>query len=548
MALTNTNLPVLDRKEWQMMTPAPLITAAAYFVISSGSGYSDLAMYVASATTAYLYSHAEDGWTQIPSPALAGTFGAGACGAYSAWSQTFTATGGSTTTVQVAAATYNLTSAHVVGSTIEFLSAGTATGQRRVVKSVDNRGGAGTINLILDYPVATAILNTHTFRLSSGRFFVMSAGTTAAGSWKAFDVATQTWLAALGTTNLPATNATDSKCVWSGRPPSVMTNGTATSGSTTTLVDTAQNWAVNQWAGYFILVVSGTGAGQTIKILSNTATTLTFAAATAPDATTVYQICGGTAYATGKATSGSATTLVNSGKTWTSGQWVNYQLRIVSGTGAGQIRKITASDATTLTIASGATLDNTSVYAIEANEDLIYFTGNAAVTMYTYSISGNTWATLSPVAARTGAPSTGMCLDFVGETNDLQWSNENTIQDGRYIVSLRGGAVTTIDRYDIVGNTWLVLTYPGATETFTTGSAGFQAGRFLYIRKDATNRFFKFDLVGNVMLPFNTDMYPDGAALLGQKVWVKNLDPTESIQWLYSLANTGTVLRRIGIV
>jgi hypothetical protein len=43
-------------------------------------------------------------------------------------------------------------------------------------------------------------------------------------------------------------------------------------------------------------------------------------------------------------------------------------------------------------------------------------------------------------------------------------------------------------------------------------------------------------------------MYPDGAALLGQKVWVKNLDASGTIAWLYSLANTGTVLRRIGII
>jgi hypothetical protein len=548
MAVINKNLPVLDRKEWGMMTPAPVTTAAAMFVIPAGSGYPDLSMYITSNTVAYLYSHAEDGWTQIPSPALAGTFGAGACGAYSAWSQTFTATGGSTTTVTVAAATFNLTAAHVVGSTIEFLSAGTATGQRRVVKAVDNRGGAGTITLLLDYAVATAILNTHTFRLSSGRFFVMGAGTTASGSWKAFDVATQTWLASLQTTGLPATNGTDSKCIWSGRPPGVLANGLATAGSTTTLTDSTQNWATNQWAGFYVLTVSGTGAGQCLKILSNTATALTFATASAPDTTTVYQIRGNAALAVGKATSGSATTLVNTGKTWTSGQWVNYQLRIISGTGAGQIKKITASDGTSVTIGSGATLDNTSVYEIEPNEDLIYFAGNNAVTMYTYSISANTWATLSPGVARAAAPTTGMCLDFIGWSEDVQWGNESTIQDGRYIVSLRGSAGAAIDRYDIVGNTWLALTYPGATETFTTGSSAFQSGRFLYIRKDATNRFFKFDLVGNVMLPFNTDLFPDGAALLGQKVWVKNLDQTEQIQWLYALANTGTALRRIGIV
>ncbi len=38
-------------------------------------------MYVLSATVQYLYHFDEDAWVQIASGALAGTFGAGACGA-----------------------------------------------------------------------------------------------------------------------------------------------------------------------------------------------------------------------------------------------------------------------------------------------------------------------------------------------------------------------------------------------------------------------------------------------------------------------------------
>ena len=44
MALTNTNLPLLHRKEWQMMTPAPVTTAAAMFVVSPRSGNFNIAM------------------------------------------------------------------------------------------------------------------------------------------------------------------------------------------------------------------------------------------------------------------------------------------------------------------------------------------------------------------------------------------------------------------------------------------------------------------------------------------------------------------------
>lgn len=548
----NKNLPVLDRKEWQMMTPAPVTTAAAMFVVSPGSGYKEYAMYVTSATVQYLYSHDEDGWVQIPSAALAGTFGAGACGAYTPWSITYTANGGSTTTVTVAAGTHNINGT-VRGDTIEFISAGTATGQRRTITAVDNQAGSGTITLQLDYPVATAILNTHTFRLTSGRFFLMSAGTTAAGMWKCFDLGTMAWQASLSTTNLPATWGTDGKAVSTARIANVLANGSATSGSTTTIVDSTQAWDTDQWKGYYVMIVDGTGEGQCAKITGNTATTLTIATVSvAPAAASIYQIRAFDALACGVATSGSATTLVNSGKNWTANQWTNYQVRIVSGTGAGGIRQIASNTSTTLTINSSTALDSTSVYEIEPCEDFIYLAGNNAVTMYRYSISGNAWTVLTPTVARGAAPSTGMCLDFIGETGNPIWASESVIQDGRYIYSLRGGASTAIDRFDIAGGTsgagaWAAVTYVG-TETFTTGSSAFQFGRYLYIRKDATNRFFKYDIPGNYMEPFSTDLYPDGAALLGQKVWVRALDSTDQVLWVYSLANTGTVLRRVGIV
>lgn len=550
--VVNNNLKVLDRKEFQMMTPAPTASVAGAFVITPGSGYKDYAMYVVSATVQYLYSHDEDAWVQIPSGALAGTFGAGACGAYTPWSITYTANGGSTTTVTVAAATHNLNGS-VRGDTIEFLSAGAATGQRRRITGILTNAGTGTTTLTLDYPVATAILTSHTFRITSGRFFVMSAGTTAAGMWKAFDMGTMAWQASLGTTNLPATWGTDGKAVGTNRIANTMVNGAASSGSTTTLVDTTANWDTNQWKGLYVAIIDGTGEGQSAKILSNTATTLTISTvAVAPAAASAYQIRAFDSLACGVATSGSATTLVNSAKNWTANQWTNYQLRIVSGTGAGQIRTIASNTSTTLTIAAGATLDATSVYEIEPNEDFIYLAGNNAVAMYRYSVSANTWTVMAPTTARAAAPSTGMCMDFVGETGDPLWADETNIQDGRYIYSVRGGAGALIERFDIAGGTsgagaWQAITYVGA-ETFTTGSSAFQFGRYLYIKKDATNRYFKFSIPGNYLEPFTTDLYPDGGALLGQKIWIRALDSTDQVIWVYSLFNSSNILRRVGVI
>jgi hypothetical protein len=54
---------------------------------------------------------------------------------------------------------------------------------------------------------------------------------------------------------------------------------TATGGSTTTFIDTGASWTVNEFAGSFLHVTSGTNVGEVIGIASNTATTITFVGA-----------------------------------------------------------------------------------------------------------------------------------------------------------------------------------------------------------------------------------------------------------------------------
>lgn len=71
------------------------------------------------------------------------------------------------------------------------------------------------------------------------------------------------------------------------------TFGIATSGSTTTIVDTTKNWKVNQWAGKRVRITGGTNQSAEISIVSNTNNTLTFAAQTvAMDVSTQYTILG----------------------------------------------------------------------------------------------------------------------------------------------------------------------------------------------------------------------------------------------------------------
>ena len=69
-------------------------------------------------------------------------------------------------------------------------------------------------------------------------------------------------------------------------------SGTATSASSTTLVDTAQSWATDSHADKAVIITAGTGAGQIREITSNTADTLTVPAWVTPlDATSQYVIC-----------------------------------------------------------------------------------------------------------------------------------------------------------------------------------------------------------------------------------------------------------------
>jgi hypothetical protein len=72
--------------------------------------------------------------------------------------------------------------------------------------------------------------------------------------------------------------------------------GTSTGANTaTTLNDTTQAWAINQWQNFAVQITGGTGIGQTRNIVSNTATTLIVSPPwmTIPDAMSTYAIVGG---------------------------------------------------------------------------------------------------------------------------------------------------------------------------------------------------------------------------------------------------------------
>jgi len=476
MAITATPTPLVHRKEWQHMTPAPFVTAAGTFIVHSNDKTDNLALFVRSTVVHYLYHHDEDAWTQIPSGGLAGTFGAGSCGARGRWSRTITAAAGGTTSTVVTSTAIN---SMCVGRKVRFLT-GTAdnVGLERTVTGVILSPAGGTSTIQLDTPLPFAPAASDTLAAEVGRFFVLNAGTQAAGSFREFDPLTMTW-ASLSQTGLPATIATDARLV---------------------------------------------------SITSNEV------------------------IATDTATAGAGSTLTNTGKAWTVNQWTNSQVRITAGTGIGQVRTIASNTATVITVSAAWTTnpDATSVYEITGNDDHLYLLGNNAVTMYRYSISGNSWTTLAPGVARGGAPVAGMQADWVRVTGDTNWANEANIMNGRYIYSFRGTG-SLLDRYDIALNAWSAVTnYGPATETINSGSGSVAAGRYIYIRKESASlavRYFKYSVRGNLLEPLSTNMYPDGAAVIGNKVWVVELPGSSgAVRWLYSLNASGTALFRLLLI
>ncbi|MCM8595179.1 hypothetical protein [Accumulibacter sp.] len=391
---------------------------------------------------------------------------------------------------------------------------------------------------------------------------------------------------------------------------------TATAGTTTSL--STSRTIVRDLRGCKIRVLAGTGAGYEGTVASNTlganaVLTVTPASAVAFDASSVFRVWSGSlwfwnagtsavgfsvydrathawtaksvtgmptawgtsgqlvstssaegAFETGTSTgSNTATTLNHTGKTWLANAWTNAQVRLTGGTGAGQVRTVASNTASSLTLASAWTVtpDATSAYSIEGNDDVLYLLGNGAVTLYRYSISGNTWSTLSPGTARSSAPGAGFTADWIHGVPDPDWSGAQgklllqngtqVRQNGRYLYSLRGGGSANLEIYDIAGNTWLNVgaQYGNAQETFSTGSCSVDFNGAIYVMKEATGRIFRFDVARNVLEPWSTNVYPQSTAVEGDKLLiVPYRDGATVIPFLYCQPHSRNELQRMMVI
>jgi hypothetical protein len=167
---TQNNKKVLDKPEWQTMCSAPAASVAGAFIVKDPIGERRGALYLTSATVHYLYGADEDSWMQVPSMALAGTWGAGACGCYGNWSNTLTANGGSTTTVTTATSINGA----AFGNTIRFLTGANAGLERECTGYSIIPGGTNTLSFAA---LPNVVSSGDTFALSTGIYYILNAYT-----------------------------------------------------------------------------------------------------------------------------------------------------------------------------------------------------------------------------------------------------------------------------------------------------------------------------------------------------------------------------------
>lgn len=274
----------------------------------------------------------------------------------------------------------------------------------------------------------------------------------------------------------------------------------ATSGSTTTLVDSTKTWPKNYWTGKKVRIIAGTGLGNAdIVITSNTATTLTYATQTfTPDTTTIYMILD----CFGVATGGSTTTLIDTTQNWATNVFIGKRVKLIAGTGAGNEYTITANTATTLTFAVATAPDTTTAYAI----------------------------------FELPARSTGIHLDCINGCSNSSLNN-------KYLYMWKGGATSDLYRYNFNTEQSDIVSYYPASETLTTGSMYVYDGvDRIYYTKDATGRVYYYDIVKNVTVPFGMIPYGMSTAILGNRMEI--ISTTDGLKYLYIMRHSGTEMFR----
>lgn len=324
--------------------------------------------------------------------------------------------------------------------------------------------------------------------------------------------------------------------------------GTASGGSTTTVTNASYVFSQGH-VGMAIRITSGTASGQrrTISAISADGVTATVSAAfgSAITSSTTFII----EYPQGTASAGSTTTLTDATQAWTTNFYANHDLVIVSGTGAGQRRRIASNTATVLTLAAAVTgnartgnfsvaPDATSVFKIVPSSDFLYYLqGNSGTYLGKIDVAtGSTAQTWTTLAVTPGAIANGGALTHGEQTNPF------------VLFALRGGSTANVYQYNVGLNTWTTLpTVYFASETFTTGTSMTMLPEYgrIMILKDSSTRLYAYRLSDGGVEPAGTLPYAAPSAYEGKRLcYVSTVD---GVKWVYAQRAGGQELYRYAL-
>ena len=198
--MANNFIPVVHRKEW--VCTAPMINAhAAGMGIGCDlrtHGYAHpWILQLASATILNKYHIVNKAWGFVSSPALAGTFGAGA-GCVFAPSMGLTGSVGAgctttrvVTTTTITAVGKNMLANRGDGKGYILRVVGKTSGKTEEREIIGNTSGT-TPTLLVASAFTFTPASGDVYEIAAGRLFMLSAGTTAAGVWKSYEMAANT--------------------------------------------------------------------------------------------------------------------------------------------------------------------------------------------------------------------------------------------------------------------------------------------------------------------------------------------------------------------
>ena len=482
--------PGIDRPMWFQASPHPVTNAAALgaaWDLRNDTTRIPIVWYLTATTSMYAYNVQTDGYVLLPTPALSATTAGTTLIFHPSQGPRGTLTTGNSTTLVVlstalpsAVGTNQLANrGDGIGYTIRIYN--NSAGQSgKTEEAIITANTSGTTPSISVSPAFSFTPNTgDTYEILSGKVYMLGAGAIGANTWKSYDVATGT-IAALSQTNLVGTIATDSSAI-AFCELHVSNDRKPGSG----FMDTGSTYNQGNTAACSCTAVGGT--------------TITCGALTNPSSPSLF-----------------------------ANEYANFQVRIVydptNPTAVGQRRTITShtsGNTPVFTVPTWTVNPSTSaLFVVENQDNLILLRTGGSANLYSYSISGNAWASGTYTAAANGN-SSGTCFEqCFGITRDATGNRRHS-----HCFCIRGNSAA-LDIFDLAGNVWTNgATYGGSQVSLTTGTCAAydpvtNGGKYWYISVNGTAINQRFDMFSQNMIGFSSTRYPQGAAVVGQRLFM----------------------------